>query len=107
MSNFFKFKIMKEVFSYKVSKHKGVLVSQCSPNQNVPKHKVIKTLHTQGAMTVPYGEAPASVSVAYALLENGEVLVFCDSDVFPPYTKEQAKILMMADLGQDVYVVTK
>ncbi|MBO5038970.1 MAG: hypothetical protein J6C85_05920 [Alphaproteobacteria bacterium] len=98
---------MENVFSYEVSKNKGVLVSLCSPNQNVPKHKVIKTLHTQGAIKAPYKENLVPVSVAYVLLENGEVLIFCDFDVMLPYTKEEAKILMMADLGQDVYVVTK
>lgn len=98
---------MENVFSYEVSKNKGVMVSPCSPNQNVPKHKVIKTLHTQGVTKRLYGDALASISVIYVLLENGEVLVFCDSDAKLPFSKEEAKILMLADLGQDVYVVTK
>lgn len=39
-------------------------------------------------------------SVAYVLLSNGKVLVFNKCDVRLPFTKEQAKILMLAKMKE-------
>ena len=44
------------------------------------------------------GRRRTSSSVAYVLLSSGEVLFFKKSDVILPFTKEQAKILMLAKM---------
>lgn len=46
------------------------------------------------------GRRRTSSSVAYVLLSSGEVLFFKKSDVILPFTKEQAKILMLAKMKE-------
>jgi len=42
----------------------------------------------------------ASASVAYVLLDDGEVLVFNDCGATAPFSKAQAKILLQAQLDE-------
>ena len=88
-----------------VQESNGTLVSVSSSSDDGvvkqgTKRKVIKTMLAISSYRY------ATASVAYVLLDDGEVLVFSPG-VIPPYTKEEAKILMLADLGQDVYVETR
>lgn len=89
-----------------------------SPKSDVPtssnvyveetsKRKVVKILHTLAFACGGGGYAGGPISVAYVLLEDGEVLVFNKTRARAPYTKEEAKILMLAELGEDVYVEAK
>lgn len=43
----------------------------------------------------------AETSVTYVLHRNGQVQIFCDSETYPPFTRNQAKVIM-ADLGSEI-----
>lgn len=62
--------------------------SELSPDSIVATLMAISTSRYDGS----------SASVAYVLLSNGDVLVFKREDIRTPFTKEQAKILMLAKM---------
>lgn len=62
------------------------------------KSRVVKTLVTTG-----YG-GNSTASVAYLLLENGQVVVYAPEGFRPPFTKQEAKTIMRAQMGYSVSV---
>ena len=62
------------------------------------KSRVVKTLVTTGCCGY------YTASVAYLLLENGQVIVYAPERIKPPFTKQEAKTIMRAQMGDTVYV---
>ena len=70
---------------------------------NVPVAASVLSSVPVGATVIAFGgvgRRRTSSSVAYVLLSSGEVLFFKKSDVILPFTKEQAKILMLAKMKE-------
>lgn len=74
-----------------------------TPSQelNVPEDAFELSSASVVATLMAIGESrydASSASVAYVLLSNGDVLVFKGKPIRAPFTKEQAKILMLAKM---------
>ncbi len=67
--------------------------------------KVVTTLIANGVYMV--SRDFATISIAYLLMENGDVVVICEDPekVVLPYTKDEAKVIMMSNLGQNIEII--
>lgn len=67
--------------------------------------KVVTTLIADGAYKV--SRDVTTISVAYLLMENGDVVVICEDPekIVLPYTKDEAKVIMMSNLGQNIEII--
>ena len=67
--------------------------------------KVVTTLIANGVYMV--SRDFTTISIAYLLMENGDVVVICEDPekVVLPYTKDEAKVIMMSNLGQNIEII--
>lgn len=81
--------------SYEYNQLLSTPPQECDVSEKAPEYRpdsVVATLMARGSFSY------SNPSVAYVLLSNGNVLVFKEKHVQSPFTKEQAKILMLAKM---------